>query len=232
MECGLGRPVYRSAGQNAVSYNGGVIRFEPQQGGAENYTWDTSAIVRQQHSGSATFSGPVAFNQTAWLTVNLSGQIIGAGHHGTGDYSYFMCGVALEGRERAGPFYQGSYYQSYADVPLSCSRFDRNVGTRPIDGQLIVNPDQVAIYSGGTITFAIPDSNTRYNDAERARQQGYPQTFPEVRQSEYPDGSRELFYRIHDYGGAPSVRIDVDPKGYVTRIIGESPTTSLSCTPK
>ena len=101
LECATGTPMKLNR-RYSYNYNGGVFRFVPEGGEQRTVIWEISNLSTQQHSGSATFSAPTTDGRQAWMTVSRAGNVIGGGVHGATVDSYFRCGVATNGIERAG----------------------------------------------------------------------------------------------------------------------------------
>ncbi len=231
-ECGEGRPLVYNFQQYRFGYNGGVIRLEPlTSGNPESLTFsDPSALVRQQHSSSATFSGAVnTYNQTAWMSISLDNRIIGGGRHGTTDDSHLFCGAALNGLERAGPLYRGNYKVSTANIALRCENPYRNGGYYETFGDLSIRPDTINVVNNGINVASILSQEERNRIA---RERNYSGVSTWVQKEQFASGAAKISHQLYTYTGAPRLEIDVNSKGNLSSLTFSSGGSSTTCYPR
>ena len=229
-ECGEGRPLVYNFQQYRFGYNGGVIRLEPlTSGNPESLTFsDPSALVRQQHSSSATFSGAVnTYNQTAWMSISLDNRIIGGGRHGTTDDSHLFCGAALNGLERAGPLYRGNYKVSTANVGLRCENPYRNGGYYETFGDLSIRPDTINVVNNGINVASILSEAERYRIARERNGVN-----PYVYIQQFNSGASKISHQLYTSTNATKLEIDVNTKGNLSSLTYSSGGSATTCYPR
>lgn len=112
-DCSIDTPM-RWSRPATIGYNGGVLRVAPNGEPERSIVLDTASARVDTAGGSTTARAPTAQGIDAWITIDTSGALTGAGTAGSTPATSVRCGSARDGVAVA----------AEETISLSCTRTD------------------------------------------------------------------------------------------------------------